>query len=185
MPGTPESLGEAIFDESSPTFHEGRIGSSRQKMSSEAIEKFFSLDQDFMHLTGYADKQIDGSKADLIWDSINTIPSRVEEFRTRPLRTSNETFGETPFPVEWDYLGHNIVRFDNRYFGLSRSAGPVDLIGMRSRGELSRLPSSDDLESLKAELVMKRGTPIEKCMPPIRDSATLPKLYRWIKEKIN
>ena len=56
-----------------------------------------------------------------------------------------------PIKVEWDFLGHNIVRFDGRYFALSRLAGPVDLVDLRSRGELSGVPSHD-LELLNAAI---------------------------------
>jgi len=153
IPGTPEQIGAAIFDESSPTFHEGRIGSSRQKMSPEAVNKFFSLDQDFMQLTGYTSAPVNVDGVDQAWEEINQLPARAEEFRRRPLRTSKEDFRDTPFNVEWGFLGHNIVRFDGRYYALSRYAGPVDLVDLRSRNKLGQLLSSHELETLKAEII--------------------------------
>lgn len=155
IPGDPGKLGAAIFDESSPTFHEGRIGSSRQKMTHESINRFFALHQDFMQLTGYADAPVNSCIGEEVWDRINIVPSRAEEFRRRPLCTSKEDFRDTPFNVAWGFLGHNIVRFDGRYFALSRYAGPVDLVDLRSRNKLGQLLSSPDIEALKAALITK------------------------------
>lgn len=153
IPGTPEQIGSAIFDESSPTFHEGRIGSFRRKMLPEAIRKFFSLDQDFMRLTGYADADIDASETNNFWEKINVIPFRAEEFRKRPLCTSKEDFRDTPIPVEWDFMGHNLVLFNGRYYALSQSAGQIDLTKLRSRNELELFLSSEGIEELKAKIL--------------------------------
>ncbi|MHB8388454.1 MAG: glycosyltransferase family 2 protein [Acidobacteriaceae bacterium] len=175
IPGTPDKLGAAIFDESSPTFHEGRSGSWRQKMTPESINKFFSLNQDFMQLTGYAGSMINCNDGDKVSGQINTISSRAEEFRKRPLRTSKEDFRDTPFNVEWDFLGYNIVRFNGRYYALHCSAGPTDLIDLRSRNMLRQFLSSYDLESLKAEITNKQNiTKRYRLMKPPSISFLLP-----------
>ncbi|MHB1635511.1 sulfotransferase family protein [Acidiferrobacter thiooxydans] len=153
IPGSPEHIGAHIFSESSPTFHEGRIGASRDKMSDVAIGRFFGLNQDFMQLTGYADAHVDASNVGRVWTQINTIPAKAELFRGRPLRVSKEDWRDTPFNVEWDFLGHNIVRFNGRYYALPYRIGPVDLVHLRSRGKLGQLLSAHDLEALKAQIV--------------------------------
>jgi len=156
IPGDPNKLGAAIFDESSPTFHEGRIGTSRQKMTSAAIKKFFTLNNDFMRLTGYMDAHVGVEDMDRVWSHVNSISSRADEFRKRPLRTSNEDFRDTPLNVEWDFMNHNIVRFDGRYFGLNRRDGPIDLIELRTRNALGRLLSATNLETLKTMILIKK-----------------------------
>jgi hypothetical protein len=155
IPGNPEQIGAAIFDESSPTFHEGRIGSSRQKMTEAAVAKFFSLDQDFMRLTGYVNAKGGNDRDEVLWDRINDIPVRAEEFRRRPLHVSKEDFRDTPINVEWNFMGNTIVYFDGNYYALPHRAGHIDLIGMRARRQLHTLLSSVDLEVLKALLAVK------------------------------
>lgn len=155
IPGVPNKLGAAIFDESSPTFHEGRIGTSRQKMTPAAMKKFMTLNNDFMRLTGYMNAQADVEGMDQVWEEINYMSCRTEEFRRRPMRTSNEDFRDTPFNVEWNFLGHNIVRFDGRYFGLRCDCGPIDLIELRKRNALEELLFDTNLETLKSMILMK------------------------------
>jgi hypothetical protein len=182
IPGSPEALGASIFKESSPTFHEGRIGSSRKNMTPEAIRRFFALNQDFMQLTGYADCYVNGEDYEGVWEMINTIPSLAENFRRRPLRTSKEDFRDMPFIVEWEFLDYNIVRFDGRYYALSRYDGPVDLIDLRSRGKLSRLLSAQNIESLKAEIIVKNCPEMEKSPTHAKESEYYPEVVSQYKK---
>ncbi|WP_374340853.1 hypothetical protein [Methyloversatilis sp.] len=156
VPGSPDRIGAKLFDESSPTFHEGRIGAFREKMGEEAFRRFFSLDQDFMSATGYAEAGEPGP------DRVISVSARAEEFRSRPLRTSGADFSDTPFAVDWDFLGHNIVRFDGLYYALDRSAGPIDLVDLRARHLLSDLPSSHDLRLLQSMLSRKVAAPLQR-----------------------
>lgn len=159
VPGTPESLAADIFDESSPTFNSGRIGSAQELMFDEAISKFFSLNQDFMTLTGYCDQPVNGNLGKKIWDHVNLIPSRSEEFLKRQLCVSYEDFNNTPFNVESGFLDHNIVRFDGKYYALPLSAGAIDLFALRTNNKLSILLSSSDVRSLKAKLINNHQFP--------------------------
>ena len=72
------------------------------------------------------------------------------------MRTSKINFDDTPFIVEYDFLDYNIVRFDKHYFALRRSDGPVDLVVLKSNNKLSQLLSSSGLETLKADISLKR-----------------------------
>jgi len=154
VPGVPEELGASIFDESSPTFHEGRIGSSRQKMTADALDRFFALEQDFMMLTGYSSGDV--SRSQNLWDRVHAMPIRRDEFRRRHLRTSAEDFRDVPFSVEWDFLRHNIIRYAGVYFAVAIEEGAVDLVKLQSERLLDRLLSSPDLDELK-ELIRNRS----------------------------
>lgn len=161
VPGSPDRIGAQLFDESSPTFHEGRIGAFREKMGEEALRRFFSLDQDFMSATGYAETGDPGP------DRVKSVSARAEEFRRRSLRTSVADFSDTPFAVEWDLLGHNVVRFDNLYYALDRAAGAIDLSDLRARGRLADLPSAHDLRLLQVLLSRKVATALATNTPDI------------------
>lgn len=154
IPGSPKALGAKIFDENSPTFNEGRIGSSHEKMSQQALNKFFSLNQDFMKITGYATDAINPNEVNDIWQKINKFSNRISEFRKRPLKTSEEDFADTPFTVTSNFLGYNIVRFNQRYYGVSQSAGPIDLFELRAKNQLDQLISSTNLEDLKSKITL-------------------------------
>lgn len=156
LPGRPEKLAAEIFDEQSPTFHEGRIGSSRTKMTPEALAKFAALDQDFMRITGYGSGTPGQGGADY-WERINTFPSRAEEFRTRPLRTSSIDYHGSPINIEMNYLRHNIVRLEGRYYALPLDVGPIDLTDPRLHRVLGKLLSSPDLGELKARIAAEHG----------------------------
>jgi hypothetical protein len=109
IPGKPEYFGEHIFDKDSPTFHEGQIGSFKRYFTKKAYEKFYSLPQDFVEYLGY---DFDYQKTD------NLIPKRSKEFRTRPLVYREAGFENKPILMESSYLGHNIVKFKSRYYGI-------------------------------------------------------------------
>jgi hypothetical protein len=173
IPGNPDKLGAGIYNEDSPTFHEGLIGSWRNKITPEGLARFFSLNQDFMELTGYAKPTPPPGEATPISDGVNLIPARAEEFRRRPLRTSGETFQDVPVNVEWSFLGHNLVRFDGRYYALPRGAGPVDLVKLRSRNKLGRVLSAPDLQRLKALIVMRSRNKLGNLVSRLKLLSTL------------
>lgn len=153
IPGSPTELAKTIFDESSPTFHEGRIGASKDKMSEAAIEKFFSLNQDFMQISGYTSAPLDGKTGKRVFEKVNRLPARVAEFMSRPLKLSGEDFSLTPIAIESSFLGHNLVRFNHQYFALSQSAGAIDLIDLYNRQQLGLLMSAGTLNDLKAKVI--------------------------------
>lgn len=153
IPGSPTELARTIFDESSPTFHEGRIGASKDKMSEAAIEKFFSLNQDFMQICGYANKQLDRKLGKQVFEKINRFSVRVSEFINRPLKLSKEDFSLTPIAIETSFLGHNLVRFTHQYYALPQSAGAIDLINLYNNHQLGALIAASNLNDLKAKII--------------------------------
>lgn len=153
IPGSPTELARTIFDESSPTFHEGRIGASKDKMSEAAIEKFFNLNQDFMQICGYANEPLDGKLGKKVFEKINRFPSRVSEFMCRPLKLSTEDFSFTPIAIETSFLGHNLVRFNHQYFALPQSAGAIDLMDLYNNQQLGTLVAASNLNDLKAKII--------------------------------
>lgn len=153
IPGSPQELAKTIFDESSPTFHEGRIGASKDKMSEKAIEKFFALKQDFMQICGYTNEPLDGKSGKHIFEKVNPFPSRVSEFMHRPLKLSIENFSLTPIAIESSFLGYNLVRFNHAYFALPQADGAIDLIDLFNKQQLFTLESSTSLNELKAKIL--------------------------------
>lgn len=153
IPGSPTELAKTIFDESSPTFHEGRIGASKDKMSEAAIEKFCTLNQDFMQLCGYTNEPLDGKTGKRIFEKVNRFPARATEFMSRPLKLSTEDFSLTPIAVETSFLGHNLVHFNHQYFALPQSAGAIDLIDLYNKQQLGSLASASNLNDLKARVI--------------------------------
>ena len=155
VPGDPENIAENLFDRSSPTFKEGKIGSSRTKLTVKAMKEFFELNQDFMYETGYLDKSVSLDETQSILEKVNKISSRAEQCLTKPLQIRKILFEDTSFNVEWMYIGHNIVKLAERYYAIPCDAGPVDLLQLRQDNQLDTLLSASSLQSLKAKVVSK------------------------------
>jgi len=109
IPGDPKHFAEKVYDKDSPTFYGGRIGSFKKHFTEKAYEKFYELPQDFVKYIGY---DFDYQKAD------HLIPKRSKEFRARPLVYSEAELDNKPIVMESNYLGHNIVKFKSRYYGI-------------------------------------------------------------------
>lgn len=124
-------------------------------MSEAAIEKFFSLSQDFMQISGYTNGQLDGKAGKLVFEKVNRFPARVAEFMSRPLKLSGEDFSLTPIAIETSFLGHNLVRFNHQYFALAQSAGAIDLMDLYNKQQLGSLISADNLNDLKERIIKK------------------------------
>ncbi len=111
IPGDPKYFGENVFDKNSPTFHKGGIGSFRKYFTDSAYEKFYNLPQDFVKHLGY----------DFNYEkSYNLISKRSKEFRARAMIYSETNFQNTPILVERNYLDHDIMGFNSRYYGIPK-----------------------------------------------------------------
>lgn len=140
VPGISRDICSAASGRSSPTFREGRVNGWRQALSTEVVRQLEALPQDFMVKFGY-----DGS---------SVLPRHVAEFRHRPLRLMSKTHFSVPFLVETEFLDHNIVSFNQRYYGIPFSAGSADLRQL-SEEELLRFEHSDSLSSVRAQLIAR------------------------------
>ncbi len=138
VPGRPEAFASRVFNPDSPTFNEGRIGSHREKLTTPALRAFGQLPQDFMQAFGYA--QPGGS-------AVTYLPERTEKFIRRPLVTAQESFRDTAIQLETDFHGYNIVRYHGRFYACTNE----DVYRL-SDAELSNLPSTTDLATLKQRL---------------------------------
>jgi len=154
IPGNPADLAKEIYDRASPTFHEGRIGSWREKFSPQALQVFFSLDQDFMKIAGYSEGEYRASDVGEALGRIRLLPSRADEFRHRALITGKNDFSDTPINVDWNFLGNNLVFFHGSYYALPLDEGPFDLTVLSPK-ELHKFPSASDLRTLKALLMLR------------------------------
>ncbi|MDQ8731320.1 hypothetical protein LPJ38_30085 [Bradyrhizobium daqingense] len=148
-PGITRDICAAASGRSSPTFREGRINGWRQALSADVVRQLEALPQDFMVKFGY-----DGS---------SVLPRHVAAFRHRPLRLMSTTHFSVPFLVETDFLDHNIVSFNQRYYGIPFSAGSADLRQL-SAEELARFANSESLASVRAQIVARE---VERQVAPM------------------
>ncbi len=118
VPGKPESIRQLIPGRSSPTFREGKINGWRQQLSVSALKQFEALPQDFMQKYGY-DSNLSATG--------DILPAHAAAFRRRPLRLSAISHTNMPFLVETDYLGYNIVAYDDRYYAIDIATGDLDI----------------------------------------------------------
>ena len=148
IPGNPKDFGNRVFNEASPTFHEGQIGTYRTIFTQQAKDRFYALPQDFMQLLGF---EFDGE------DKGEIVPKRADEFRKRPVIYSATNFNEIPILVEQDFLGFNIVKYEALYYIIPCGL-KVDLTkreGMRFKKYF--LSSAQDLNSAKQKVLLKGG----------------------------
>jgi len=135
VPGDPEEFGARIFDPDSPTFHEGKIGSYRDRMPREALERYGALPQDFMTSFGFSKHE-------------DVLPAHAKAFRHRPLICSDATFGETSYLLERDFIGHSLLRYSKRTYAVPEGVGNVD-IGSLSGVALNAFFSAPTTEEVK------------------------------------
>ena len=158
VPGEPQKFSEKVFDRESPTFNEGQIGGAKEKLPQQAYEILDTGSDDFMRLFGYmpaeSERGLNEKATNDVerWRESYTFSRRVNEFRTRPLIHGEELFIDTPHNVEWDFLSHNIVKFDRRYFAIRLDAGPTDLTQLKADGSLNELMWSSNLRELKLKI---------------------------------
>jgi len=156
VPGNPLHYGEQTFNKESPTFHKGQIGTYKKYFTEQAYEKFYSLPQDFMNLLGYTS---DSDQMSL------EIPSRSKEFIRRPLLVSETSFDDILIPIEYDYLDYNIIKYGDRYYGVPKHLGPVDLTN-REDVDWSIIYIADDMNFIKRKILLGqfkfKSSPIER-----------------------
>lgn len=138
--GNPEKLSASIFDNTSPTFHSGKVCSYKDKFTEKHYKKFLSLNQDFMECLGYE-----------VEDKGYAYSSRIKEFRERPLELLNINYSDNPILIESDYHDFNIVKYNNKYFAIPLLLGELSLDKVNS-DKLNTLPNSHSYKELKEVL---------------------------------
>ncbi|MBO94491.1 MAG: hypothetical protein CMI32_06285 [Opitutales bacterium] len=142
-PGSPDEIAGQIFNPKSPTYLSGKIGAWRENLTTKAREKLSSLPQDFLAVFGY---EIAPHTTGFL------PPSRAREFMRRPLRCGEESFDSVPVRVKTGFMGHAVVKFKNRYFGVPLEAGELD-ITQESEAQLDSLPQAHTLDDLRQILI--------------------------------
>lgn len=165
VPGNPREYASRIYNDASPTFNSGQLGTHQRALSKEALRSFLSLPQDFMSQLGYLDEN-GGSRSGAVAAAMPQSPQardgrgtllfskRIDEFRNRPLVLSTAAVDEKPILMLANYCGHNIVRLRGRYYAIGFGDGPVQLDSLGG-GELSGFMSDVDLASLKQQIMLK------------------------------
>lgn len=147
VPGDPTTYAAKAFNPDSPTFHAGKIGGARGKLTDRARQAFAALPQDFMAALGYPAMGEGAEQA--------TLPGRVDEFRRRPLRYASPGFPDTPIVVETDYLQFNLIRFQGFFYAIRVDQGDLDLTAL-PEAQRARLLRSPDLNHLRANVLFQR-----------------------------
>ena len=148
--GRPAEFASRLFDRSSPTFDRGQIGAWREHFDDEVQHRFAALPQDFMHRYGYDPHGRAGP-----------FPSHCEDYRRRALEIPEVAAINTPYLVEADVNGFNIVRFRRRYYAVPQH-GPKGNLRTFTDAELNALPSDPELASLRAKLERQAEAPLLK-----------------------
>jgi len=138
IPGAPQQIGGRLFDTASPTFREGRIGGHRTSLPAALKERLDSTGADVLRAFGY-------SPGD------DAYTAHSDEWRLRPLRYQERRFEATPILEAADYLGHNLVRYLDRFYAVPIALGRLDLAKDAQR--LSEFVSADSLTGLQAALL--------------------------------
>ena len=134
VPGAPRDVGSRLFDRTSPTFNEGRIGGHQAALPAQLKEHLNSANADVLQAFGYR-------------PGGDPYTANAETWRTSPLRCQGNTLGATPVAEEVNYWGHNLVRYRDRFYAVPIAAGPMDLASDEKR--LAGFLNSDDLAGLR------------------------------------
>lgn len=142
--GRPEQYSASIYDNNSPTYHSGKIGSYRDSFNESHFKKFNLIEQDFMSSLGYEVSKGASSKL---------FSSRIKEFIERPLELSKVCFSNKPILVKSNYLQFNLVKFNNIYYAVPQLIGEIELEKISS-DKLNVLPNANSYEELKEILLL-------------------------------
>lgn len=139
-PGITDEIGTRIFNPNSPTFRKGLIGRYAAQLPPKTISAFAQENQDLLAAFGYP---LDGTPS---------LPEKAEDRRKAPLRFSKIDFATMPIIIESEFLGCNLIRYNQRFVAIPMSAGPV-AIDQLSPELLNELPTGTTLWDLKSLLL--------------------------------
>lgn len=110
--GNARDFGDLVFNKNSATFHAGQIGAHQTLLTQRSRVKLDTLPKDYLEIYGYDDHST---------PSPSPYSRHREQYRQRPLQLEPVRFDDTPIVVEYSYLGHNIVRFRGKVYGVPLS----------------------------------------------------------------
>lgn len=139
VPGVVETIAAHLFDRTSPTFREGQIGAHREKFVGERWAHVEPEMAAAMDAFGYA--------------SGAPRPREAEAWRRRPMQLAAVDFDETPILVQPDFLGHSLVRFRRRHYGIPSEMGEVDIARLGA-AELAAFPNADRMDALQRSILL-------------------------------
>jgi hypothetical protein len=140
VPGITEEIGTCIFNPDSPTFRKGLIGRYVAHLTPETISTFAQENQDLLAAFGYP---LDGSPS---------LPKKAEDRRKSPLCFSKIDFNNMPIIIESEFLGCNLIRYNNCFMAIPMTAGRI-AIDQLSPELLNELPTGTTLWDLKSLLL--------------------------------
>ena len=138
VPGAPRDIGARLFDRTSPTFNEGRIGGHRAALPAHIREHLNSTNKDVLQAFGYQSGD-------------DPYTAYAETWRARALRCQENKHDATPVAEEINYWGHNLIRYRGRFYAVPTATGPMDLASDEKR--LAEFLNADSLAGLR-EIVM-------------------------------
>lgn len=115
--GNARDFGDQVFNKNSATFHAGQIGAHRTLLTDRARAQLDTLPKDYLEAFGYDDHSAPNP---------TRYSHRIDEYRRRAIKLAPVRFDDTPIVVEYNYLGHNIVRFRGKFYGVPFEAGAID-----------------------------------------------------------
>lgn len=136
VPGAPRAIGGRLFDKTSPTFNEGRIGGHGSALPGHIKEHLNSANAaNVLQAFGYE-------------PGVCPYTTFAENWRARPLRCQENKLDATPVAEETNYWGHNLVRYRGRFYAVPLALGPFDLASDEKR--LAGFLNADNLAGLRA-----------------------------------
>lgn len=144
-PGDAAAIAAAVFNPRSATFRAGQIGAYRDQLPAQTIETWSTRNADLLSQLGYC---ADGSIG---------LPADRAQRRRRPVRYSKVDDDRLPVTIEADFLGCNLVRYDNRIYAVPRAAGAIAL-DKAPGAKLAALPSAESIGEIKSLLLVGKSS---------------------------
>lgn len=144
-PGDAAAIAAAVFNPHSATFRAGQIGAYRNQLPAQTIEMWSERNADLLSQLSYAT------------DGTIGLPVDRAQRRRCPIRYSKVDDDRQPVTIEADFLGCNLVRYDNRIYAVPRAAGAIAL-DKAPEAKLAALPSAESIGEVKSLLLIGKSS---------------------------
>jgi adenylyl-sulfate kinase len=158
IPGAPSETGKKFYNENSPTFWRGKIGSHREIFKDKHYQCFKSLNQDFMKDMGYE-------------IGTTSTPRHIGKFRSRSLKFFHPSDEElwSQRLVKESYYGYNIVKVSGGFAAISQENGYLDLSNSSDRNKKGVYLGFNSLEEAMNFILVREISSVER-VPRLVDS---------------